>query len=755
MATQLIPRSEVLQPIPITATANPREDDIDLPNLVSTLGAHKWTIAFGTLLFFLVAAAYVLLATPKYQATAVVQVESRPPSVPGVNGNGAAPLPPMDASPAATESQLLTSRRVLGEAMTRLDLDVSAQPMQLPVVGGVIARAQQRLQPGSLGQPWFGLNQYGWGGERIDVGALELPEALIDTPLQLQAGDAGRYTLFGPDGRELVQGRVGQPASANGVRMTIAELNARPGTRFQVRKFNPMAVMAALKNEITVSEQGRNSGVIALTYTHEDPIRAREVLDQITRAYVRQNVARNSAEAAKRLEFVSAQLPNVRRELANAQAALNAFQTRTHTMDVATQNQALLTQGVALDTNIRQLQMQLSEAAARYTPSHPVYAALARQLDQFERDKAGLQGQIGRLPDTQQGLFRLNRDVEVINQTYANLLDQAQQLNIARASAVGNARIVDAAGVNMDSPAWPKPLLTLAVGTAVGAVLMIALVLLRQTFRRGVEDPIDIELLGLPVYASIPFSARGRQIAGRPGLRRRDGRQRLLALRSPSDLAMEALRTLRTSLHFARMEMKNNILMIAAPSPGVGKTFVCANLAVTMAQAGQRVLLIDADMRRGTLHQAVGVRSEGGLSELISGQIQAEDAVRKVPGTESMSFISRGSVPPNPSELLMHPRFASLLKQLAKGYDVVVIDTPPVLAVTDAAVIGHQVGTCLMVVRWGLNQQREIALAKQRLEQNGVNVRGAIFNAVEKRGSGQYAYSYYDYRAIGGAAAGR
>ena len=208
---------------------------------------------------------------------------------------------------------------------------------------------------------------------------------------------------------------------------------------------------------------------------------------------------------------------------------------------------------------------------------------------------------------------------------------------------------------------------------------------------------------------------------------------------------MEALRSLRTSLHFARFKTKNNLLMITAPSPGVGKTFVCANLAVTMAQAGQRVLLIDADMRRGTLHQSMGARSENGLSELISGQIPLETALRKVSGAENLSFISRGDVPPNPSELLMHPNFSALLDQLAPLYDVVVIDTPPVLAVTDAAVIGHQAGTCLMVVRFGLNQQREIALAKQRLEQNGVEVKGAIFNGVQKLSGGHYAYSYYEY----------
>jgi tyrosine-protein kinase Etk/Wzc len=525
--------------------------------------------------------------------------------------------------------------------------------------------------------------------------------------------------------------------------MQVASIQANPGMRFVVTKLNTLDILDRLKGDVSASEQGRESGVIALSYPNADPILARRVLEQITDAYVHQNVARNSAEAAKRLAFVREQLPKVRDELARAQAALNAFQTRTQTMDVGVQNQALLNQSVAIDTSIRQLRIQQADLASRFTPNHPQYRALLAQIGAFEREKAGLQGQLRQLPDTEQGLFRLTRDVDVTNQTYRNLMDQAQQLDIARASAIGNARIVDPAAVNLDDPAWPKPLLTVVGGTAAGALLMIVFVMLRQTLNRGVEDPVDIELLGLPVYASIPYSERGREITTRPA--RQIGDQRLLALNAPTDLAMEALRSLRTSLHFARFKTKNNMLMITAPSPNVGKTFVCANLAVTIAQAGQRVLLIDADMRRGTLHHALGVRSENGLSELISGQISLDEAIRRVPGAESLAFISRGDVPPNPSELLMSPAFSQFLEQVAPRYDIVVIDTPPVLAVTDAAVIGHQTGTCLMVVRFGLNQQREIALAKQRLEQNGVEVKGAIFNGVQKRSGGHYAYTYYEY----------
>jgi tyrosine-protein kinase Etk/Wzc len=360
-----------------------------------------------------------------------------------------------------------------------------------------------------------------------------------------------------------------------------------------------------------------------------------------------------------------------------------------------------------------------------------------------------MEKQVGQLPDTQQELLRLTRDVQVSNETYTSLLNQAQQLDVARAGTVGNVRIIDKAAVNVSRPVKPKKAVIVLGGTFLGGFLAVAFIFLRQMLNRGVEDPADIEELGLPVYASIPLSEQERSISLRVPHRPNDGRQHLLAVTAPADLATEALRSLRTSLHFARLEAKNNLLMISGSSPNAGKTFVSSNLAAVIAQAGKKVLLIDADMRKGGQHKVMGGKPENGLSELIAGQIDLVVATRPVDGVEGLHFIARGKVPPNPSELLMHANFTALLDKLTPLYDLVIIDTPPILAVTDAAVIGHHASTSLLVVRFGLNQAREIALAKQRFEQNGVEVKGAIFNAVERRAAGYYSYGYYEY---GGAA---
>ena len=721
------------------------DDEIDLNALLGTLLDHKWLIVVVTAVFFVLSVAYAILATPVYEANAMVQVEQKVPDLPGLSAItqtlGAS------SSEATTEIAIITSRSVLGKAVDNLDLNVVVTPHRFPLVGGFIARHYSPDKPGEVASPWLGLSRDDWGGSELDVFQLDVPNGLLGKGLTLIAGEHGAYTLLDDDDNLLLHGQVGQVAKGHGVTMQVKALVANPGMRFDVVRNRELATIGDLAQKVSASEQGKDSGIIGLTYDNADPQLATNVLDQISQAYVRQNVDRNSAQAASSLQFVKEQLPIVREKLEKAQAALNAFQTKAHSVDITLQTKGLLDQIVAVETSIQQLDMQKADMERRFTKDHPAYKALMQQIGQLQAQKAGMEKQVGSLPDTQQELLRLTRDVQVSNTTYTGLLNQAQQLEIARAGTVGNVRIVDAAAVDTTHPVKPRKAIVVIGGTFLGGFLAVAFIFLRQMLNRGVEDPADIEQLGLPVYASIPQSDKERDISLRGTHQHADGRQHLLAVTDPADLATEALRSLRTSLHFARLEAKNNLLMISGSSPAAGKTFVSANLAAVIAQAGQKVLLIDADMRKGSQHKVLGGRAENGLSELVAGQIELATAIRPVAGLESLHFIARGKVPPNPSELLMHSGFTALLKQLMPLYDLIIIDTPPILAVTDAAVIGHHASTSLLVVRFGLNQSREIALAKQRFEQNGVEIKGAIFNAVEKRSAGYYSYGYYEYKA--------
>jgi tyrosine-protein kinase Etk/Wzc len=225
----------------------------------------------------------------------------------------------------------------------------------------------------------------------------------------------------------------------------------------------------------------------------------------------------------------------------------------------------------------------------------------------------------------------------------------------------------------------------------------------------------------------------------------------LLSVSAPTELAVESLRSLRTSLHFAMLEARNNVLMISSPSPGAGKSFVSSNLAVIIAQTGKRVLLIDADMRKGYLHKNFGLQPKHGLSDTLAARLKCTEVINHTE-VRNLDFISCGFVAPNPSELLMHDNFNKMLTELSPLYDLILVDTPPILAVTDATLVGRQAGTCLLVTRFGLTTVKEIEACKRRLGQNGVVIKGAIFNGVLRKAStadydcAAYGYDYSPVR---------
>ncbi|ANB77113.1 tyrosine protein kinase [Paraburkholderia phytofirmans OLGA172] len=720
-----------------------KDEEIDFHQLVGTLIDNRWLIAVVTGIFLAVSIAYAMLATPVYQADALLQVEHRTPV-----GGVASELQQLLGSSnteAITEIALLTSRMVVGQAVDDLRLDIPVQVRRFPLVGDAISRQFRSSNSLLLARPIWGMGRYGWGGEAISVKKFEVPDSMLNVPLTLVADSGEAYRLEDGNGDEILHGKVGEIVEKSGFTIMVSHLRANPGTVFDIRRVPTLSAIVNLQNDLIAIEQGKDSGIIAISYQNEDPMLASAILRDISAAYVRQNVDRSAAEAAKSLDFVRQQLPRVKADMEKAQIALKHFQMSAKSVDLTLETRSMLEQMVAVETNIQQIRLEQAVADSKFQPGHPTLKALDDQVAQLSAKKDALQNQMLSLPDAQQKLLQLTGDVEVSTQTYTALLAQAQQLDVARAGTVGNARIVDVPAVDTTNPVKPKRILILAIGIVVGLLFSALAVFLRQSLKRGLEDPAAIEEIGMPVYASVPVSERWlAMVEKKRGVSLPTG-AKLLAVENPADLSIEALRSLRTSLHFARIEAKNNILMITGSSPNAGKTFVASNLAAVIAQSGQRVLLVDADMRKGTAHLSLGVSAGNGLSELISGRVAFQDAIHKNAGQENLDFLSRGCVPPNPSELLMHPRFTKIMSDVAGQYDLVIVDTPPILAVTDAAIIGNIAGTSLMVVRFGVNQLKEVELARQRLEHNSVKVNGTIFNAVEHRVAGYMSYGHYAY----------
>ncbi|MCK1793681.1 polysaccharide biosynthesis tyrosine autokinase [Pseudomonas violetae] len=723
------------------------DDSIDLLALFGTLIDSKWIIIGITAFFCAIGVAYALLSTPVYQANALVQVEQKKGGMAALGGMAEMSEMFGATSPAVTEIELLKSRAVLGKAVENLNLDIVIEPNYFPVIGHYLSRHFKQTNEYEFASPLLGLNSYAWGGEKLDIFQLEVPDTYIGKSLTLQAKGDNAFTLINDDNEEVVSGKVGKNLEQNGFKLQVSTLKANAGTQFTVTKQRRLNTILQYQDDVSAVERSKDSGIIALSIESEDPKLANKVLDEINRLYVLQNVERNSAEAAQSLEFLRTQLPDVRKQLEKAEGQLNTYQTSARSVDITIETKAVLDQIVALETLISELKLKQAEMEHRFTREHPAYQALMTQMGQLDQQKRGLEKKVKNLPETQQELLRLARDMQVTTEIYTQLLNKTQELDIVRAGTVGNVRVIDSADANIDKPVKPKKPLIVLIATLLGGLIAVAYVLIRKAMNRGVEDPEIIEQLGIPVYASIPLS-KGQSLieATLKGNGRALTGSLLLAVNNPADLAVESLRSLRTSLHFATIEAKNNILMISGPSPAVGKSFVSCNLATIIAQTGQKVLLVDADMRKGYLNKLFRMDVSNGLSDLLAGKIDLHKATHPTE-VENLHVITRGQIPPNPSELLMHSNFTQFLETVSGQYDLVIIDTPPILAVTDAALVGRQAGTTLIVTRFGVNAAKEIQVTKRRFEQNGIVVKGAIFNAVERKASayGYGNYSYYQY----------
>lgn len=736
----------------LTQFGSDNEDDvINLGELLSVVMDGKWLILIITLTVFLMGIGKVYIDTPIYKVDAMLQVNEKSQSMVGMD-----PLTDMFGIklPVMAEIELIKSRKVLGAVINNMDLEVIVRPKFFPLVGEAIARRFGRHNPdNAVSSPLFGRAEYAWGGEAIQVSTLTIPDEFRDKEFILLAGHQGQFQLFSND--ELItEGMVGklvrqqignhqQPVS-----LFVSLLKARPGTQFTLMRQSSNNAIEQLRNNLTVSEKGKNTGILELTLESDNAAHAVQVINEIANIYVQQNVQNKSAESQKTLEFLDKQLPILKGQMEGSIAALNEYKNQKGSVNLDIETLNTLTGVVEIKTQITLLQQKRDELRQKFTESHPNVIAIDKQIARLQGQLQSHNQMIKELPETQQIILELSGDVKVSTNLYTTLLNNAQTLRVAKAGTVGDVRIIDYA-VLPDRAIKPNKLLIIGVAFVLGLFLGIVAVFVRKSLLRGIEDPDLIERqLHIPVYATIHHSKDQDSLnkeLSKPIKTIRLNRPAVLSLRNKEDAAIESLRSLRTTIHFSLLEAQNNIIVITGPSPGVGKSFVAVNLAIVMADAGKKILLIDADMRKGLINKLFGVNRENGLSEVILNACSVQDATREIPSA-NIDFIPTGTIPPNPSELLLHERFGQLLDGLTKQYDLIIIDSPPILAVTDAAIISRLAGAALMVIKAGLHTKRELEQSVRRFSQSGIPIKGIVFNDMQQSSSRYgYGYSYGKY----------
>ncbi|GAB7536891.1 polysaccharide biosynthesis tyrosine autokinase [Burkholderia sp. 3C] len=744
------------------------DDAPDALGMIRVLRDHLWTVAAITVAVVALAVVYIWLATPIYSASAVIKVEAQGRNALGFAADGQQVV--VGQRPARTEAEIgmMQSRSVLDPVLAQYGYNVTAAPRVLPLLGML---SHKFATPGELSHPWFGLTSYAWGGEQIEVESMKVPTRFENRRLRLRALENGAYALLDGNGAVLLNGKVGEPAQAGGVSIRVKQLAALPGTEFNVTAWNGVNALQRFARKLKIVEKGSDTGLVQITYDSDNPDLSANVANSIAAGYVAATIAASRANDSQTLDFINRELPRLRDELHQAEASLMGYQASVGSLQPTAEAQSYLQGGIDIERQIATLQLQRTQMMQNFTPDSPPMQNINQQIAQLSAAKAQFNARFVRMPASERTNADLSRNAKVAESIYIAMVNKAEELTVRRASTTGDVHIVDDAVRPVD-PVSPNGPIILLASLGLGLMLGVLLVFLRHRYLTGVTDTKFIERnLRMPMLASVLYSAHQARLdqampsklvfaPPNAAIQRRTpllssnvrtdepaqpaASQYLLARSFPHDPSVEALRGLRTALHLHLYETDrpdDGVIVLTGPTPETGKSFIAANLAVLEAETRKRVLLVDADMRCGRAASFFSKPNAGGLAELLAGRLSIDQAIQPS-GVPGLSLVSCGKYPPNPSELLMMPGFRSLLDEFKRRFDLVIIDTPPLLAVSDAAIVANSAGKTVMVLRSGSHTEAEIEETLTQLDRAGAWTVGAIFNVVPLRRSERRSYGY-------------
>ena len=705
---------------------------------------NRWKIAKITAVALLIGAAYAMFGPRVYEANVLIQVEDPERSGGTLVGDSASSA--LNAkTPTAGEAEILKSRLVLGQAIENTKLYIEAEPLYVPIVGPWLARRAK-----TLSEPGFaGLSGYVSGNERIVVAQMDVPADLEGTRFLLTAGENGAYTLTHPKLDAPLEGKVGTPLDAETplgpVHLLVGSVSGLPGAAFSVVRQSKQLTLLELQKDLRVIEKGKQSSVMDVSWQTGNRTQLANLLNEVAQLYVRVNIDQKTAQAQRALNFLGSELPKLKQQLEDSEEVYNQYRNRNGTISLDDEARNALSQNIDLQTKLFDATQKRLELTERFTARDPSVMTIDAQIASLKKALGGVEQRIRRMPMMQQDSLRMQRDIKVNTDLYVSLLNSSLQMRLAKEGRIGNVRVLDQA-LTPEKQIRPKASITMALALLAGLFIGAASTFMRRSWRNTIASPAEIEThTGLDVYSTVTLSDQQRHLDravlhGKPGVH-------VLAAAHPDDPALEGLRRLRTALKFAMPRALNNRIMISSATPGAGKTFVSANLAAVLASSGRCVLLIDADLRRSSVAPRFGLKRNGGLSELVQGSIELDGAIHKgvLPHLDVMTT---GALPVDPTGVLTSDAFARVLEKVSARYDVVIVDTPPMLLASETAEMATCMGTLLMVARAGDNELGDLTESVKQLRHAGAHFQGVVLNALDtrRRYYGSLAYRYGAYR---------
>lgn len=701
--------------------------ELDLSMLLIELWEGKWIILLFLLVSLSLGAFYISRQVPEYQAELLLQIKSNRHA--GVNFSGQA-VPSSfiggnQNDQQAAQIALIKSRFILAPVVKSLGLDIHAVPIQ--------SRFMKLFSPLHAS---------------VGISVFEISSSDRNEPFQLVFEREGQYSLYNATHDLVLRGEVGKLASnqRGTIRLRVDAVHAPPHTAFSLTKTWDTIPINELRSRLQINDLGTKfqTGVLALWLNHSNPEVAVKILNVVGKTVQAKDAQRNAMEASKTLDFLFKQLPITKHDLEKSELALNRYRSKNGTYDIKFNGRYLLRQLVAIDSKLDKLSIEKIDKLQKYTEAHPYLISLETKVNELKHVRVKLEAKLRMLPAADQIAVNLMRDVKVKNDLYMVLLNKIQELQVVKAGIVSDIRILSLARLPHEPlPRGRKTIYVLSL--FLGLMLSAGVIYVRKLMFPSVDDPHWSERqFNLVNLAVIPYSKE--QLLSDTKFKSDELKQLLLlAHLYPKNLAIESLRSLRTTLQIRLASTSNQVVSIMGVSPGIGKTFVSANLAYLLATSGRRVVVIDSDMRRGTLHKYYNVAPELGLAEMLAGKKTLAEVLLPTVH-ENLMLIPRGTYPDSPAELLGGQRFQEMISQLTEEFDIVLIDTPPVLLVTDAVLIGVHSGTNYLVIGSGVHQPLDIEMTIKRLTNAGLALDGSIFNHFKPGTIGQKGYYKYGYK---------
>lgn len=735
------------------------DEVIDIRKILGHLYRYKLFIFSVSICTLFVAFLYTFTLQPQYKTTALIQIKSQSDNNVG-SFNSLANNISNQASPTDTILALIRTRYILEPIVRENSLNVVVTPHYFPYFGAWKAR---HYQGADLAKPFLGLVPYVWGGERIEIKYFSVLPEMEGMTFRLVAKKAGDYQLYSPQGNLVLEGKVDKRASSKqypGVILELTALRARPNTEFFISYRSTIATAEKLARSLQIKniannasqDTNQNTGIIQLELTGSNPKETEHVLNEIVNYVVSVNVKQKANEAQKILDFLHKKIPQIGDSLEKSETALNEYHARAETLSMTQEGQILIRQLMAIYGFLDDLKSQKEQLLQIYTPRYPLVVANAHQQTELEKKLKEIKAKIRNFPLANQKEINMTREIKVKNSMYLSLLANVLQSEINQAGIVG-----DVIALDMATPAGQLPLNKMSISLAgffIGMILSIFAIIIKTALTKTVDDPDQLENeLQVPVRTIVPYSKKQKQLEKTFQKQLKVSGSTfstplILAKLEPEDIAIESLRSLRVSLHINNSSTKDNTIVLMGSLSNIGKSFVSLNLAQVIADAGKRTLLIDADVRKGRLHQVLMKSKMNGLGEYLEGKFNFDKIIRTIPNS-NLSFISCGLCSRHPTELFQGQQFQNLLQYAKQNFDQVIIDTPPVLVASDGVLIARHCDIKLFVVNAAKDELTNIKQAIKQVRSTGTDIDGFVLNhrqPVVSYGS-RYYYNRYSYGA--------